>query len=269
MNNVFQKTFKQGSTTYYNSSIFFPKKVKKDVFILYSFVRIADNFVDSIPQNAQGFNEFKTHYQQAVQGQPSNNTIIDSFVDLLHRKCFSVKWVNAFIHSMECDLSKTEYNTMEETLEYMYGSAEVIGLFMCRILNLQEQAEYAASMQGRAMQYINFIRDIKEDAELGRRYLPLTDSGLSSLTEPAARAAPGLFTSFIRREIERYKTWQDEANAGFHLIPKRLRIPIRTAADMYLWTAEKIWKNPFLIFQTRVKPSRTRILMQLVFNIFR
>ncbi len=84
---------------------------------------------------------------------------------------------------MEHDLSESSCETLEDVLTYIYGSAEVIGLFMARIMDLDEASFPYAAMLGRAMQYINFIRDIAEDNELGRRYLPLLDTSLVSLKE--------------------------------------------------------------------------------------
>jgi phytoene synthase len=76
---------------------------------------------------------------------------------------------------MQMDIDKREYKTLDDTLEYIYGSAEVIGLFMAQIMGLPEEAHDFAKMQGRAMQFINFIRDIDEDITLGRRYFPTQD----------------------------------------------------------------------------------------------
>jgi phytoene synthase len=78
---------------------------------------------------------------------------------------------------------------------------------MARIMDLDEASFPYAAMLGRAMQYINFIRDIAEDNGLGRRYLPLLDTPLEALSEKEAKKNPEAFSAFIRREIERYQGW--------------------------------------------------------------
>ncbi|MBN1696226.1 MAG: phytoene/squalene synthase family protein [Spirochaetales bacterium] len=264
---IHYKTFKRGSKTYFNSSLFFPPAVREDVFILYGFVRIADDFVDNIPQDSDGFSRFKDQYYQCLKGRKSGEIIIDDFVELMKRKAFDPSWIDAFLQSMEWDLTKSVYTTLEETLLYIYGSAEVIGLFMSRILDLPEKAFHAARMQGRAMQYINFIRDIAEDNALGRRYLPLEDSGLSSLNENHVRAHTSRFIAFHRKQIDRYESWQKEAEKGYRYIPRRYLIPIKTAADMYLWSADKIRKDPLIVYKKKVKPPKWRILLQLLKNM--
>lgn len=253
--------FKKGSKTYYFSSRFFPPKAREDVFVLYAFVRIADNLVDDQPVDPKAFFAFRNRYTQAfTTGIPSGDAIIDNFIALQARKNFDPKWTEAFLDSMQHDLEKSSCDTQEEVLAYIYGSAEVIGYFMARIMDLPQEAFPYAAMLGRAMQYINFIRDIDEDVHLGRRYLPLRDSSLTNLTLQTAKSQPEVFSAFIRDEITRYQGWQKEASLGYRHIPRRFRIPIMTAADMYCWTARKIYKDPFMIFQRKVKPPKSRIL---------
>lgn len=263
-----QDVFKRGSRTYFNSSIFFPKSVRRDVFILYGFVRVADDFVDTVPQEKEDFFNFCNKYRNALSGEKTDDIIIDSFVDLLHRKNFDPVWVDDFLHAMEMDLTKKTYNTLEETLEYIHGSAEVIGLFMAKILDLPEESYFAAERLGRAMQFINFIRDIPEDIKFGRRYFPLKGFQLDSLRKEEAIEKKEEFERFIKTQIYQYFRWEAEAEEGFKHIPKRYLIPIKTASDMYSWTALKIKKNPFIIYEEKVKPSKLKIIVDIIKNIF-
>lgn len=259
--------FKKGSKTYFNSSIFFPEKVRSDIFILYGFVRVADDYVDTIPQDKEAFHQFCDRYRKAFNtGEKADDLVIDSFIDLIHRKNFDPEWVEAFLYSMELDHVKSEYNTLEETLEYIYGSAEVIGLFMAKILDTPEEWYPAAKMLGRAMQYINFIRDIKEDIKLGRRYLPLDGFKLKNLSPEEVMNNKEEFERFLRAQIDQYFEWQKDAEPGFKHMPRRYRIPIKTASDMYKWTGKQIQKNPLIVFEKKVKPSKGRIVSRVIYN---
>ncbi|MFP4549168.1 MAG: phytoene/squalene synthase family protein [Spirochaetales bacterium] len=261
-----REVFKAGSKTYFNSSIFFPADVRDDVFVLYGFVRVADNFVDSIPQQPEQFHAFVDTYRNAAAGQKTGDTIIDTFVELAREKDFDPAWTDAFLHSMELDLTKSRHETLDEMLEYVYGSAEVIGLYMSRIMGLDREADEAATMLGRAMQVINFIRDIAEDNTLGRVYLPISESSLPDLGEATARTNAAEFKRFVRAQLERYKAWQAQAERGYSFIPRRYLIPIKTAADMYNWTAEQIAEDPFVVFRQKVKPARSRIVARAARN---
>jgi phytoene synthase len=264
-----EEIFRKGSTTYFNSSRFFPSHFRKDVSRLYAFVRIADNFVDSIPQDRDGFYKFSGEFEKCISSGDSDNSIVRSFVSLMGRAGIDVEHVRAFLKSMEMDLYRSVYNTVDEVLEYIYGSAEVIGLMMHRILGIEKSAEYYAAMLGRAMQYLNFIRDVKEDNSLGRIYLPadeMREYGLNDLQESTARANPDGFKNFMRSQLDRFFEWDREARKGFRYIPARSLIPVKTAEDMYLWTGGRIYSNPMIVFEKKVKPGRKRIVSRVIFN---
>jgi phytoene synthase len=267
LDQIHRTTFKQGSRTYFNSSLFFPREVRRDVFALYGFVRVADNFVDSVPQDPDGFYGFKEAYERALKEGSIGDPIIDAFVQLGRRKSFDPAWTDAFLHSMELDLSKKEYNRLEETLEYIYGSAEVIGLYMAKVMDLVPESFPHAERLGRSMQYINFIRDIDEDRTLGRRYLPLEGTPLKSLDKGYVQNHPGEFDEFLRHHLDKYRIWQREAEEGFRYIRRRYLIPIKTASDMYNWTARTIEENPMVVFERKVKPSKTRIWATVLANV--
>jgi phytoene synthase len=269
---LFRGIFRRGSRTYFNSSRFFPRRIRGDITCLYSFVRTADEFVDAVPQDPAGFAAFRRIYLAGrVNGRDSGNPIIDRFLELSRRHSFRLDWVEAFLDSMAMDLTKKDYLDLGETLMYMYGSAEVIGLMMSRIMGLDERAFPYARLLGRAMQYINFIRDIQEDLDLGRTYLPqneLRAAGLESLSEQAACGRPDAFRSYLLRQISRSRAWQAAAGKGYAFLPRRCRIAVRTAADMHAWTVRRIESDPFVVFRTKVKPSRARIVQTGLINFF-
>jgi phytoene synthase len=259
-----KQIFKRGSKTYYTSSLFFPPEKRKQVSVLYAFVRVADDFVDSTPQDERGFYTFGEAYRTSWHtGVSSGNLVIDDFITLQRNRGFNPDWTEAFLRSMELDLNKRIYQSLDESLEYIYGSAEVIGLFMNRILGVPPEADGYARMLGRSMQYINFIRDIDEDVALGRRYLPELPESMQSLEKQEAAAQPDRFRGYIIDQIERYRSWQAEAVKGYAYLPRRYRIPIETAADMYDWTASKIEQDPFIVYRKKVKPAKMRIILHV------
>ena len=171
--------FRKGSTTYYYSTKLFPAKIRKEVTQLYNFVRVADDYVDSVPQDTEGFMDFKEEYYRVLSGKSSDNEVITDFVRLSQKRKFNNKWVDAFLFSMEMDTRKSTYKNLDELNTYLYGSAEVIGLMMNKVMNVNENADDSARYLGKAMQFINFIRDIDEDLDLKRTYFPVEDLDLS------------------------------------------------------------------------------------------
>ena len=162
--------------------------------------------------------EFRKKYEQAKKGITTGDIVIDSFVDLAKRKDFDPKWTEAFLDSMEMDLTKTTYATLDETLQYVYGAAEVMGLYMVNLLGLDKKAYYYSRYLGRALQCINAIRDISEDNQFGRSYIPLTDLdhyGLKSLDYKYTKKHPEQFSEFIKGQVQRYYHWQEIGEKGY------------------------------------------------------
>ena len=118
---------------------------------------------------------FKKEYYRVLSGKTSDNKVITDFVELSQKRKFDNKWVDAFLFSMEMDTRKSTYKNLDELNTYLYGSAEVIGLMMNRVMNINENANDSARYLGKAMQFINFIRDIDEDLDLKRTYFPVED----------------------------------------------------------------------------------------------
>jgi len=271
-------TFKRGSVTYFNSSLFFPRRIRDRVFALYAFVRRADDFVDATPQDGAGFEAFRGYYRARLTGadlpaadgiseaspSPEDRAVVDAYVALAAECRFDPAWTEAFFDSMAMDLEKTAYGSLDETLRYIYGSAEVIGLFMARVMDLPEKAIESAKLLGRAMQYINFIRDVDEDRGLGRRYLPLEGAPTDIVDAAAAGRNTDTFSVWLRSHLAKYREWQSGAVAGFRFIPYRCRIAVAAAASSYWWTARRIEENPLIVFERQVKPSPRRIFLTVL-----
>jgi phytoene synthase len=155
-------------------------------------------------------------------------------------------------------------------MEYVYGAAEVMGLYMSNILNLPKEAHPYARYLGRSMQCINALRDIQEDNTLGRSYIPLEDLqeyNLTNLNYDYVKHHPQAFADLINTHITRFCYWLQTAEQGYHYLPKRYLISVKTAMDMYQWTAEQIHKNPLIVYDWKVKPLISQIIATVFANI--
>ena len=260
------RTFKRGGHKCFNSCLFFPRSTRRDLEVLYAFVRIADSFVETVPQHSDAFSRFRAQYEQARLGKPSESEVINSFCELERRRGFRSDWTDAFLHSMELDLHKFTYCTVEETLEYVHGSGEVIGLYIAAVLNLPPEAHDAARMLGRATQYITFVRDIDKYNRFGRCYLPIEETTLADLEYATVVEDAPEFMRFMNAQLERYHRWRLEGETGYQFLSRRKLIPIKTAAETRRWTAAQIERNPFIVYERQVKPSRLRVLAGTIRN---
>ena len=264
-----QQIFEQGSATYSNSSRFFEKEVRDKVTTLYAFVRVPDDLVD-VSNDIEGYYAFRNaFFESYATGIRTGNEVIDLFVDLVKQHDIPIVWVEEFFNSMEMDLNNYSYQNIDDTLKYIRGSAEVIGLMLAKILGLDEQSYPYAEMLGRSMQFINMIRDIDEDIQIGRSYFPqeeLERYGLFPLTKEGAFAQDDKFRSFVNFQLDRYEQWQAQAEIGFRYIKYRYLVAIKTAADKYNMTARVIGDDPFVVFSRKVKPSKSEIMLQGLLN---
>jgi 15-cis-phytoene synthase len=277
----FANIFKNSSKTFYYSSLLFPKDVQEQIAILYAFVRIVDNFVDQKEQQRAEFYEFCNAFEKARNDEnylgfkyldnPSHDKILKSFITLEKKFQFDPAWIESFLYAMDMDLNKKTYDKMKDVTEYMYGSASVIGLFICKIVGAPAESFPFAQTLGTAFQYINFIRDIDEDLQdLGRVYIPqneLQKFGLVSLDEEFTRKFPDRFKALMDGQIGYFREWQKAGLEGLKYLPKKYAVAIKTAADNYEWTAKQIQKNPFIIYQKKVKPSKVRVILTGLKNL--
>lgn len=180
-------------TTSYSTSFslgikLFSPTIQPAIYSIYGFVRYADEIVDSFEGYNQEelFYDFVNDYKKSLERKISLNPIINSFQEVVH-KYNLYTYAEDFLERMEADLKVTEYNTKEDYENYIYGSADVVGLMCLRVFVNNEDSKFnnlksAAKSLGSAFQKVNFLRDIKDDTEnLGRSYFPnLTNSTLNN-----------------------------------------------------------------------------------------
>ena len=197
--------FKKGSRTYFYSTLFFPPAVKERVFSLYSFVRTADDLVDAVPQRGEEFHAFVDTYRAALEGVPAGDPVIDGFVALQRLNGIEQAWVDAFLFSMEAGPlgSPLPDPRRPARLPLRIGRGDRADDGPAPGA---APACYAAACHlGRGMQDINFIRDIAEDAAMGRVYMPedeLARFGLDSLEEEYLRRHQAAFRAFIHAQCD-------------------------------------------------------------------
>lgn len=255
-----QKIFAGRSTTYFLSAKLFPADVQKDVAKLYSFLRVADDYVDQETPDKTAFDKLRLTSLSVLNGkQPTNfgahndtdAAVIENLVFVYRKYGFEYEWMELFFNSMQADLDNKRYKTLEDSLQYVHGSAEVVGLMMAKLMGLPEESFGYARLQGRAMQWINFIRDLDEDNQLGRQYFPESDLkkfGLPNLLIDTAQAQPKQLTDFIRFQVKRYQKWQAEAQLGLKFIDYPKRRAVEKAITQYNKTAEQIKAAPLSVF---------------------
>ena len=224
--------------------------IRQDIYNIYGFVRFADEIVDSFHDynKEELFDLFQLDLDAALKNKISLNPILNSFQHTVAKYNIPYELIAAFMKSMKLDLTKMTYTTQEEYNEYIYGSADVVGLMCLKVFVNGDNAKYdalkdAAMRLGSAFQKVNFLRDLKADFEgLNRTYFPETD--LNQLNEASKNK--------IIQEIEA------DFIAGFEGIinlPLEAKFGVYTAYVYYKKLLYKLSKTP----SAEIKNTRIRV----------
>ena len=233
--------------------------IRQDIYNIYGFVRFADEIVDSFHDYDKEnlFAMFEKDLDAALQNKISLNPILNSFQHTVHKFQIPESLIASFMKSMKMDLEKTNYATGEEYKEYIYGSADVVGLMCLKVFvngdnTKYEELEHSAMRLGSAFQKVNFLRDLKADYEdLSRTYFPNTD--LTKLDEDSKNQ--------IIAEIE------SDFEAGYQGIvglPIEAKFGVYTAYIYYKKLLSKLKKTP----SAEIKNTRIRVSDYQKFQLF-
>ncbi|MDO3695593.1 phytoene/squalene synthase family protein [Wenyingzhuangia sp. chi5] len=251
---------KRYSTSFSLGIMLFKPTIRPAIYAIYGFVRYADEIVDTFLEYPQKelLDEFEEEYHKALERRISLNPVLNAFQEVVHKYDLQ-PFVKSFLKSMRRDLSQTTYISQQDYEEYIYGSADVVGLMCLRVFvnnneeKYQELKPYAMKL-GSAFQKVNFLRDLKDDLEgLDRSYFPnLTSLPMDAQTKQT-----------IINEIE-----QDfkEAYIGVQKLPIESKLGVYLAYKYYLKLLKKLKETTSeQIMNERIRvsnPTKVLILMR-------
>jgi phytoene/squalene synthetase len=245
------KVTKAYSTSFSSAVKMLSPCIRQDIYNIYGFVRFADEIVDSFHEYDKAFlfTKFEQDLADALEHKISLNPILNSFQHTVSKYNIPLDMIDAFMKSMRLDLSKSEYKTTEEYHEYIYGSADVVGLMCLKVFVKGNETKYnelkeSAMRLGSAFQKVNFLRDLKADfEELSRTYFPNTD--LNQLDEKSKQE----IITDIENDFE-------AAYEGIKNLPLEAKFGVYTAYRYYKKLLKKLQKTPSLeIKNTRIRVS--------------
>jgi len=224
--------------------------IRQDIYNIYGFVRFADEIVDTFHDYNKEmlFEMFEKDLESALDKRISLNPVLNSFQHTVHKYDIPQFMINAFMDSMKLDLNKKEYITIDEYNNYIYGSADVVGLMCLKVFvngddKKFSELEHSAMKLGSAFQKVNFLRDLKTDHEdLNRSYFPNTD--LSRLDEHSK--------AVIIKEIE---ADFEVGLRGILKLPLEAKFGVYTAYVYYKKLLSKLKKTPSI----EIKNTRIRV----------
>jgi len=259
--------------TYYLATLLLPPAKRPFVHALYGFARYADEIVDDLAsvlteeEKAIALKRWGDGVLADIKSGNSKDHIGSALVDTVKRFNIPITYFEAFLHSMTMDLTITEYHSYEDLYEYVYGSAAVIGLQMVAIMGTTSTASIkevnaAAEKLGIAFQLANFIRDVGEDLDRGRVYLPVSELQAHGVTRNMLeeRVLTPEIRDALKEQIERVRRLQKEANAAIKLLSIESRACIEAASELYCGIVDEVEKIDYQIFTKRATTSNLRRL---------
>ena len=255
--------------TYYLATLLLPKSKRPYVHALYGFARYADEIVDdlastlTVKEKAKALSTWGDKILYDLASGRSDDAVGRALIDTVNRFHIPHAHFEAFLHSMTMDLTVTEYQTYEDLLEYVYGSAAVIGLEMVPVLGVLEEGAYeCAKKLGIAFQLANFIRDVGEDLDRGRIYLPLEELAQCGVSREMleARVLTPQIIEALKFQIARVRQLQAEATPGIKMLEAASRPCIEAASTLYCGIVDEVEKIGYDIFNKRAKTSTARRL---------
>jgi phytoene synthase len=257
--------------TYYLATLLLPPEKRPFVHALYGFARYADEIVDDLAstltddEKANSLKQWGEGVISDIKSGNSDDVIGKALVDTVKRFDIPIQYFQAFLHSMAMDLTITEYQEYEDLQEYVYGSAAVIGLQMVSVLGIEkgfsiDEVNASAEKLGVAFQLANFTRDVGEDLDRGRVYLPIAELQAHGVTREMLerKVLTPQIKSALKEQIERVRKLQQESMVGINMLAKQSRACIQAASELYCGIVDEVEKIDYQIFSKRAKTSNWR-----------
>ena len=253
---------KQYGTTYYWGARILPPSQRRHVFAIYALCRLADDIVDAdgattpaeVAATTARMDGFETRFYKALdEGAAPGDDEMAAIRNTIQLTGMPREYFERFFGAMRHDLTCTSYDTWDDLVDYMEGSAAVIGEMMVPVLEAQvpEGVEPARAL-GFAFQLTNFLRDVGEDLDRGRVYLPREDLDRFG-ADPAARRVDDNWRALMRFEIERNRELYRQADKGLSLMPRPSARCVATARVLYSGILERIEKRDYDVFTGRAR----------------
>jgi 15-cis-phytoene synthase len=276
-------------TTYFWGAALLPKPQRKHVYAVYALCRLADDIVDLPNGSGPGASISSAHKPMAadsVPGEPdptlpeaidgqavsaqlkafaddfrislaaggsTTDPVIAAVVNTVITCGIDPECFDRFFNAMAMDLTTTTYQTWEDLRDYMEGSAAVIGEMMLPVLEpISEAAKAPARSLGLAFQLTNFLRDVAEDLDRGRIYLPQDDLRLFDV-DLERRVVTPHWRAFLAYEIERNRALYSFADTGITMLPPRSARCVGTARVLYSQILDQIERNGYDVFSRRAR----------------
>lgn len=253
-------------TTYYHASRLFSPEVRRRVHAVYGFVRVPDEWVDnpgplSLSEVYDRLVQWRSSLASAIaDGVPPEHPAMRAFSDVVRETGIPLAEANLFVDAMAMDLTTTRYDAYSDLETYMRGSAAAVGVMMTYAVDgpTDDETLACAKSLGNAMQLTNFLRDVREDAERGRIYLPLESLNRFGVAEADVLDArfSDRFRDLMKFEADRARALYEASHPGLRRLTGPAYSAVLSARILYSRILDRLAQQDYNPFAGRARTSR-------------
>ena len=251
-----------GSKSFFFATRFFPKSMAAAAYAVYWFCRYTDDLVDecsSIEQGRRDLEAWRTALSSAVKsGATAQHPVLRVFLDTVNHHEIPVDYAFELIEGMRMDLDQKSYANFSELRLFCYRVASVVGLMMCHVIGFQDLAERERALPhavdlGIAMQLTNILRDIGEDMDRGRIYLPRDEMERFGYSDRDLRGHVNneAFRALMTFQVKRARGYYEQGNDGIQMLSHEGRFAVKIASDVYGEILRQVETSCFDVFEHR------------------
>ena len=248
---------KQDAKTFYFASRYLPKNKRYAAYTVYAMCRISDDSVDNSHRlsNSVNLSQIKEKIESVYENREIKDNLLLAFKETINKYRIPKRYFDELTEGMYMDLNKNRYQDFNELYTYCYKVAGIVGLIMLNILGYNNQeAESRTVDLGVAMQLTNILRDIKEDYQLERIYLPQDEMARFKVSENqiAQGRVDENFIALLKFQIQRAREFYNNSHKGIKMITDlKSRLVVCMMKDMYAGILQSIENNNFDVFSKR------------------
>lgn len=269
-----RKIIHTSAKTFYLAARFLPYEKQRSIFAIYALCRYLDNLVDEqeeeapesgnrVEQIAELLSEWEHNVQRTYKGEQLTHPVLYAFSDVLKRYQIPVDLPLQLIEGMSMDLVRNRYETFDELYDYAYKVASVVGLMVCEVFGYEDDtARKHAVDLGIAMQLTNILRDVGEDLQRDRIYLPAEELETYNITESDLKnqRVSREFVSLMKFQIERARAYYRSSDNGIAMLNGDSRMPVYLARYNYARILDRIEETQYQVFTYRAHLTFTQKL---------
>ncbi|MFH0884630.1 MAG: phytoene/squalene synthase family protein [Candidatus Micrarchaeota archaeon] len=271
-----ENAISKGSKTFHFASRFMGRERRNAFYAIYAFCRHTDDLVDDNEGNPRIqkllIRDWKRRFLEAYRNGYSSDPVLNPFIHVMKKYDVPLRYPLELIRGVSMDISKKEYATFTELRRYCFRVASVVGLMLMRTLGIEnaKRSKRCAINLGIAMQLTNILRDVGEDARMGRVYFPkdeLARFGLTIKDILSLQKKDGLM-DFLKFQVERARRYYKEAMQSIATIHREVRMVIALASTLYREILSVIEENEYEVFGKRAYVNTMRkitLYLRLVF----